>query len=53
MPERANPNTREVLVDPFRMLYEVGESQVSVLGVIHQRRHFLARMEQQGGGHNE
>lgn len=40
VPERADPDTRELLVGPFRLLYHVGESDVGILGVLHQRRDF-------------
>ena len=40
VPERSEPSVRELLIDPYRLLYAVGESEVVVLGVIHQRRDF-------------
>ena len=31
---------REILVDPFRLLYQVRESEVIVIAVLHQRQDF-------------
>ena len=38
VPERSDPDIRELLVDPFRLLYHVAESEVVILGILHQRR---------------
>jgi plasmid stabilization system protein ParE len=38
VPEWTDPDTRELLVEPFRLLYHVGESAVTILGLLHQRR---------------
>ena len=40
VPETAQPSVREMLVDPFRLVYEVYESEVVVLAVLHQRQDF-------------
>lgn len=31
---------RELLIDPFRLLYSIGDEEVVVLGLIHQRQDF-------------
>jgi len=36
--EHDDPNVRQLLVDPFRLLYRVGEADVFILGVLHQRQ---------------
>jgi toxin ParE1/3/4 len=38
VPEYDDPEVRQLLVDPFRILYRVGDADVVVLGVLHQRR---------------
>ena len=38
MPERDDPTVRELLVGAYRLLYHVAESDVVILGVLHQRR---------------
>ena len=40
VPEWGETSVREVLVDPFRLVYLVEERRVLVLTVIHQRRDF-------------
>ena len=40
VPERAESRVRELLVDPYRLIYSAGDSQVVILGVLHQRRDF-------------
>ena len=40
VPERGDPRLRELLVDPFRLLYHLGESDIVILGVLHQRRDY-------------
>ena len=40
VPERSDPSIRELLVDPYRLVYLVGSDQVVILGLIHQRRSF-------------
>ena len=40
VPERGDPNIRELLVDPFRLLYYLGDSKIVVLGVLHQRQDY-------------
>ena len=40
VPERGDPSVRELLVDPFRLLYHLGESNIVILGVLHQRRDY-------------
>lgn len=36
--EYDDPEIRQILVDSFRLLYHVGETDVHVLGVLHQRQ---------------
>ena len=43
VPELGDPRLRELLIDPFRLMYEVEERQVRIVGFIHQRRLFLAQ----------
>ncbi len=40
VPERGDPSIRELLVGPFRLLYHLGESDIVILGVLHQRRDY-------------
>ena len=40
VPERQDPTIRELLVEPFRLLYKVGAEDVIVLGLIHQRQDY-------------
>jgi plasmid stabilization system protein ParE len=40
VPEVGDPMLRELLIDPFRLMYEVYESQVRIVGFVHQRRLF-------------
>jgi plasmid stabilization system protein ParE len=43
VPEIGDPSIREVFVFRYRMLYQVGDDQVRVLGVIHGAMDFAAR----------
>jgi len=36
--ELKDPDLRQLLVDPFRLLYEVHERQVHIVGFLHQRQ---------------
>lgn len=38
VPEYGEPEIRQLLVDPFRLLYRVSESEIFILGVLHQRQ---------------
>lgn len=54
VPERDDPALRELLVDPFRLIYRIRTRDVTVLACIHQRRD-LGRWEgmdrlRDGGG---
>ena len=40
VPERQDPTIRELLVEPFRLLYKVRDTEVIVLGLIHQRQDY-------------
>jgi len=40
VPEVNNPMLRELLIDPFRLLYEVDEREVRIVGFLHQRQLF-------------
>jgi toxin ParE1/3/4 len=37
-PEFDESGVRQLLVDPFRLLYRVGDAEVWILGVLHQRQ---------------
>jgi len=43
VPEVGDPILRELLIDPFRLMYEVHEHEVRIVGFIHQRRLFAGR----------
>lgn len=50
VPELQRPEIRELLVDPYRILYRRDDEQVTVLGVVHDRRAFdLAEIVGAGG----
>ena len=38
VPERGDPTIRELIVQPFRLIYHVAESEIVVLGLLHHRR---------------
>lgn len=40
VPERGEPQIRELLVEPFRLVYQVRVEEVVMLGLIHQRQDF-------------
>jgi toxin ParE1/3/4 len=40
VPERGETSIRELLVDPFRLVYEIRLDEVVMLGLIHQRQDF-------------
>lgn len=40
VPELDNPTVREILVQKYRLLYEVAASQITVLGFLHGARDF-------------
>jgi len=40
VPERGDGSVRELLVGPYRLLYSLGESEIVILGVLHQRRDY-------------
>lgn len=40
VPELQRPEIRELLVDPYRIPYRRDDDQVTVLGVVHDRRAF-------------
>jgi plasmid stabilization system protein ParE len=40
LPERSDPEIRELLVAPFRLIYRVRPSGVLILGVVHRRQDF-------------
>ena len=40
VPERGDPTIRELLVEPYRLVYSVGTVDVVVLGLIHQRQDY-------------
>jgi plasmid stabilization system protein ParE len=42
VPERGDPTIREILIEPFRLLYSITEEEVTILGILHQRRDFAS-----------
>jgi toxin ParE1/3/4 len=40
VPEVGDPILREILIDPFRLMYEVSEEEVRIVGFLHQRQLF-------------
>lgn len=45
VPELGDPSLRELLVNPYRLLYEVDEREVCIVGFLHQRQDFGSRPE--------
>jgi len=43
VPEVNDPTLRELLVDPFRLMYEVHEGEVRIVAFLHQRQLFKRR----------
>jgi plasmid stabilization system protein ParE len=44
VPELADPNFRELILPPYRLIYLRGESQVWVVALIHTSQEFRRRM---------
>ena len=40
VPELDDPTIRELQVNPYRLVYSVSDTEVVVLGILHQRRDF-------------
>jgi len=40
VPEKPDESIRELLVNPFRLVYRVGHSEVIILALLHQRQDF-------------
>jgi toxin ParE1/3/4 len=40
VPERDDPAIRELLVEPYRLVYSVATDDVVILGLIHQRQDY-------------
>ena len=40
VPEVGDPQIRELYVQPYRLIYFVGDAVVEILGVLHERRDF-------------
>jgi plasmid stabilization system protein ParE len=40
VPELDDPSIRELQVDPYRLVYGLEEREVTILGLLHQRRDF-------------
>ena len=40
VPERGDPTVRELLVEPYRLVYSIGTTDIVVLGLIHQRQDY-------------
>ncbi|MBI4500910.1 MAG: type II toxin-antitoxin system RelE/ParE family toxin [Gemmatimonadetes bacterium] len=41
--ELGDPSLRELLVEPYRVLYEVHDQEVHIVGFLHQRQQFRTR----------
>ena len=51
VPESEDPNTREIFVQRYRLIYEVHRTKVNVLAFLHGARDFATwRRETRGGG---
>jgi len=42
VPEIGNPNIRELLVYSYRLVYEISETGIEILTIIHGRRDFIS-----------
>jgi toxin ParE1/3/4 len=40
LPELDDPTIREIQVEPYRLIYSLGDTDVHILGVLHGRRDF-------------
>jgi|MudIll2142460700_1097286.scaffolds.fasta_scaffold59651_3 addiction module RelE/StbE family toxin len=38
VPELSNPSIRELFINDYRLIYQIDESRVNILGLIHGRR---------------
>jgi plasmid stabilization system protein ParE len=47
VPEWGSGSVREILVDPFRLVYDIRDTEVIVLAVLHQRQDFTRFRERQ------
>jgi ParE-like toxin of type II ParDE toxin-antitoxin system len=45
VPEIADPDLRELIIPPYRLMYEVDATQVRILGLLHDRREFQLRRD--------
>jgi plasmid stabilization system protein ParE len=43
VPEVNDPTVRELIVPPYRLIYEVTRDEVRVLGLLHDRQEFFLR----------
>lgn len=48
VPELNDPNIRELLLDNYRLIYEVGGDTIWILGLIHGARDLAALWEREG-----
>lgn len=48
VPELGDPLIRELLVQPYRLIYRVGPAQVQVLAIVHQARDFIRWPSEEG-----
>lgn len=50
VPELQSPDTRELLVGSYRLVYEISDDEVYILGLIHGARDLLALWRREGRG---
>lgn len=48
LPELADPTVRELLVHPFRLIYQIQAAEVRILALVHQARDFEALRDNLG-----
>jgi len=48
LPELADPGLRELIVRPYRVLYEVADGEVQIVGLLYERRDFAEWRREQG-----
>jgi len=50
VPELANPNIRELFIKGYRLIYNIEESRVVILGIIHGKRELKTLWEKEQRG---
>ena len=48
VPELADLRLRELIARPYRLLYEVADDEVQIVGLLHERRDFAEWQREQG-----